>query len=526
MLGWDEVVELDRGGTLRFEPHTVTHPNLLLLDDAASRHEIAQSKLDLEAMLARPAESFCYPAGLFGERERRFVAESGFRAAVSCEPGVNLPGADPLTLRRRQIDPADRRLDFRAKVGGGHDTPLPLRGLYRRLRYGEGTPQRPPAAASPLMEFTPTLRPSPARAAGRLLGTAAALAAFAAALSLFLYRHPPSALIIVAFAVVILGALWLSIVAYDVALAVAVVLLAAVRFEPAPADVVFAVLIIVGAITSRFRLRRVIPGAVLLVGAYLALNLISAVGAADPQRAVSLPRDHLLRGVLRALARRLRHLVGDRTPDHPLLRRGRGRLRARLHARAAGAVSGPRRLHADRSGRGPVQGPERVRALPRPRSADRARGDPHASPAARPASDEGGAVLRALPRRALLVLPRGLAEPRRRAGRGARDRQLPARRRQERGPRARRRAGRARLGRGGRGVLGIVVVPRAAREGAPELRQRPVQGAIREHHVGAAEPVRDRPGAVRAAGPHRRAQPLCPLARRRRGARLASRSSR
>jgi peptidoglycan/xylan/chitin deacetylase (PgdA/CDA1 family) len=147
MLGWDEIVELDRGGTLRFEPHTVTHPNLLLLDDAASRFEIVQSKLDLETRLGRPAQSFCYPAGLFGERERRFVAESGFRAAVSCEPGVNLPDADLLKLRRRQIDPTDRRLDFRAKVGGGHDTPLPLRGLYRRLRYGEGAPQRPPAAA-------------------------------------------------------------------------------------------------------------------------------------------------------------------------------------------------------------------------------------------------------------------------------------------------------------------------------------------------------------------------------------------
>jgi O-antigen ligase len=136
-------------------------------------------------------------------------------------------------------------------------------------------------------EYAPVLRPPPARVAGRVLGTGAALAAFAAALTLFLYGHPPSALLIVAFAVVILGALWLAIVAYDVALAVAVVLLAAVRFEPAPADVVFAVLITVGAITSRFRLRRVIPGAVLLVGAYLALNLIATVGVADPQRAVS-----------------------------------------------------------------------------------------------------------------------------------------------------------------------------------------------------------------------------------------------
>jgi O-antigen ligase len=137
------------------------------------------------------------------------------------------------------------------------------------------------------MEYTQALRPPRAMVAGRLLGAGAALAAFAAALSLFLHRHPPSALIIVAFAIVTLGALWLAITHYDVALAIAVVLLAAVRFEPAPADVVFAVLIVVGAITSRFRLRRVIPGAVLLVGAYLALNLIAAVGASDTQRAVS-----------------------------------------------------------------------------------------------------------------------------------------------------------------------------------------------------------------------------------------------
>jgi peptidoglycan/xylan/chitin deacetylase (PgdA/CDA1 family) len=137
LLTWDEIVELDRAGTFRFEAHTVTHPNLLLLSDEDARREIEGSKLDLEDRLERPVEAFCYPAGLFGERERSLVAEAGFRVAVSCEPGINLRGSDRLALRRRQIDPRDGRLDFRAKVGGGHDTPLPLRGLYRRLRYGE-----------------------------------------------------------------------------------------------------------------------------------------------------------------------------------------------------------------------------------------------------------------------------------------------------------------------------------------------------------------------------------------------------
>ncbi len=139
VLGWDEVVDLDRAGTLEFEAHTVTHPNLLAVDGGTAKAEIAGSKVELEERLGRPVSVFSYPAGLFGVRERRFVAEAGYRLAVTCEPGVNLPTTDRLALHRRQIDARDRLLDFRAKVGGGHDTPLPLRALYRRRRYGMGT---------------------------------------------------------------------------------------------------------------------------------------------------------------------------------------------------------------------------------------------------------------------------------------------------------------------------------------------------------------------------------------------------
>jgi peptidoglycan/xylan/chitin deacetylase (PgdA/CDA1 family) len=138
LLGWGEVAELDREGRLRFGAHTISHPNLLALADDAARDEIAGSKIVLEAKLGREVEAFCYPAGLFSDRDRALAAAAGFRLAVSCEPGVNRPGEDQFALRRRQIDPRDSLLDFRAKLGGGHDTPLPLRGVYRRLRYGEG----------------------------------------------------------------------------------------------------------------------------------------------------------------------------------------------------------------------------------------------------------------------------------------------------------------------------------------------------------------------------------------------------
>src|SRR5919197_243800 len=106
--------------------------------EVAARLESAGSKTALEARLGRPVTAFCYPAGLYGPRERRLVADAGFRAATTCEPGANSPASDPLTLRRTAINGSDGIGDFRAKLHGGHDRPSALRGGYRRVRYRAG----------------------------------------------------------------------------------------------------------------------------------------------------------------------------------------------------------------------------------------------------------------------------------------------------------------------------------------------------------------------------------------------------
>lgn len=136
LLDWATIVELDRGTALDFGAHTISHANLLALNDAAAAREIVGSKERLEARLGHPVDAFCYPAGLCGERERRLVRAGGFRVAVGAEPGPNGPDSDRLALRRIGVVPRDRLLDFRAKVGGGHDRPPPLRGLYRSSRFG------------------------------------------------------------------------------------------------------------------------------------------------------------------------------------------------------------------------------------------------------------------------------------------------------------------------------------------------------------------------------------------------------
>jgi O-antigen ligase len=122
--------------------------------------------------------------------------------------------------------------------------------------------------------------------AARLLAGAGLLAALALALSLALSRHPPSSFVLVGFAVVLLGSLFLALAKRNAAVALGVVLLAAVRFQPAPTDVVFAVIMAVGLATGRFRLSRVNPGPILLIGAFLAFSLVSAIDVADPKRAV------------------------------------------------------------------------------------------------------------------------------------------------------------------------------------------------------------------------------------------------
>lgn len=137
LMTWEDVVELERQGTLRFEAHTLTHPRLTTLSAEAARKEIAGSKEALERGLGRPVEAFCYPGGVFGRRERDLAAEAGFRVAVSSDAGHNPAGADPFALRRQQIETRDRLIDFRAKLGGGHDSPLPFQRLYRRVRYAD-----------------------------------------------------------------------------------------------------------------------------------------------------------------------------------------------------------------------------------------------------------------------------------------------------------------------------------------------------------------------------------------------------
>ncbi len=104
-------------------------------------------------------------------------------------------------------------------------------------------------------------------------------------MALVLQRHPLSVAGVLALGLALVGALALVLAHYDAAVAIGFVLLAAVRFEPGPADVLFAVAIAVAIVTGQFDLRRIPLIATALVGAFLTINVLSAIDAVDVPRA-------------------------------------------------------------------------------------------------------------------------------------------------------------------------------------------------------------------------------------------------
>jgi O-antigen ligase len=118
-----------------------------------------------------------------------------------------------------------------------------------------------------------------------LVAAAAVLLTVFLGLGLALGRDPLPLPIVLGFGLGLGTALALALARFDAAVALGVLLLAVVRIEPAPSDLIFAVVIAVAFAIGTFDLERVPISVTTLVGAFLALNLLSAIGATEPGRA-------------------------------------------------------------------------------------------------------------------------------------------------------------------------------------------------------------------------------------------------
>lgn len=101
--------------------HGDRHVALTRLGDAELAAELTASRRRLEDALGRPVDAMSYPFGLVDRRVRAAAAAAGFRVAATSHYGPNLPGADPLMLRRTEAVAWDTADDLRLKVSGAWD---------------------------------------------------------------------------------------------------------------------------------------------------------------------------------------------------------------------------------------------------------------------------------------------------------------------------------------------------------------------------------------------------------------------
>lgn len=109
-------------GSQRWElgGHTVTHANLLRLDDAQCFTEIHQCRSELEEIFGTDATSFAYPFGMFEDRHVELVNKVGFQFAVTTEQGISSDlDAERLRLKRVKVSGRDGLASFRLRMRTG-----------------------------------------------------------------------------------------------------------------------------------------------------------------------------------------------------------------------------------------------------------------------------------------------------------------------------------------------------------------------------------------------------------------------
>lgn len=80
--------------------HTRYHVHLPTLAAAASHDEIAGCKFELEQIIGRPVQHFCYPYGEFTADHVEQVAEAGYQSATTTQRGRCYGGDSMLELPR------------------------------------------------------------------------------------------------------------------------------------------------------------------------------------------------------------------------------------------------------------------------------------------------------------------------------------------------------------------------------------------------------------------------------------------
>jgi peptidoglycan/xylan/chitin deacetylase (PgdA/CDA1 family) len=100
--------------------HTMTHPNLVSLDEQEARQELLTSRITLSDLMERSIRVFSFPYGALNERLVELCREAGYDKIFSTLPYLASGEPDDFVVGRVSVQPSDWPIEFYLKVKGGY----------------------------------------------------------------------------------------------------------------------------------------------------------------------------------------------------------------------------------------------------------------------------------------------------------------------------------------------------------------------------------------------------------------------
>ncbi len=129
MLRWDQVRALRAGG-FTLGSHMQDHDDLPAMSGDRAAVQLSGSRDVIERESGSPCCDFSYPWGRYSADAVRWVADAGYRTAVTGEHLAYTSPCNPLLIPRMDVRREYQLSDFAAMLDGSWD----YLGYYRRLR--------------------------------------------------------------------------------------------------------------------------------------------------------------------------------------------------------------------------------------------------------------------------------------------------------------------------------------------------------------------------------------------------------
>jgi peptidoglycan/xylan/chitin deacetylase (PgdA/CDA1 family) len=130
-LSWEEARLMEESGLVELESHGHSHNKDLYRNIPMLRQDLYLSQECFIRYLNRESRHFCWPGGRYDTPSLKVPEAMGFLSTCTTERGINIPGSDPMRLKR--VTAKDDSAPWLKKTLFIFSSPF-LGGLYAKIK--------------------------------------------------------------------------------------------------------------------------------------------------------------------------------------------------------------------------------------------------------------------------------------------------------------------------------------------------------------------------------------------------------